>query len=58
MLSEKQTNGQYHLVAYASQSLTIHEHNYHSMKQEFSIKVGDCRAVSGISTLETIHCQN
>ena len=35
MLSPKQTDGQYHLVAYASQSLTIHEYNYHSMKQEF-----------------------
>ena len=32
VLSQKQTDGQYHLVAYASQSLTTHEHNYHSMK--------------------------
>ena len=29
------TDSQYHLVAYASQSLTVHEHNYHSTKQEF-----------------------
>ena len=34
-LSQKQACGQYHLVAYTSQSLTTHEHNYHSMKQEF-----------------------
>ena len=35
MLSQKQTDGQYHPVAYVSQSLTVHEHNYHSTKQEF-----------------------
>ena len=35
VLSQKQTDGQYHPVAYASWSLTIHECNYHSMKQEF-----------------------
>ena len=35
MLSQKQTDDQYHLIAYASQSLTVHEHNYHSTKQEF-----------------------
>ena len=35
MLSQKQTDSWYHPVAYASQSLTIHEHNYHSIKQEF-----------------------
>ena len=35
LLSQKQTDGQYHLVAYASQSLTVHEHNYHSTKKEF-----------------------
>ena len=34
LLSQKQTGGQYHLVAYASWSLTTHECNYHSMKQE------------------------
>ena len=32
VLSQKQTNSWYHLVAYASQSLAIHEHNYHSTK--------------------------
>ena len=35
VLSQKQTDSQYHPVAYASQSLTIHEHNYLSTKQEF-----------------------
>ena len=37
VLSQKQANGQYHLVAYASWSLTTHECNYHSMKQEFLV---------------------
>ena len=35
VLLQKQTDGQYHLVAYASQSLTTHDCNYHSMKQGF-----------------------
>ena len=35
VLSPKQTDGQYHLVEYASWSLTIYECNYHSIKQEF-----------------------
>ena len=34
VLSQKQTDGQYHLAGSASQSLSTHEHNYHSMKQE------------------------
>ena len=34
VLSQKQTDGQYHPVAYMSWSLTVHEHNYHSTKQE------------------------
>ena len=37
VLSQKQTDGLYHLVAYASQSLIVHEHNYHSTKQEFLV---------------------
>ena len=37
VLSQKQTDSWYHLVAYASWSLTTHEHNYHSMKQEFLV---------------------
>ena len=35
VLSQKQADGWYHPVAYASWSQTTHEHNYHSMKQEF-----------------------
>ena len=35
VLSPKQTYSQYHPVAYASWSLTIHECNYYSTKQEF-----------------------
>ena len=35
VLSQKQTDGGYHAVAYASQSLTVHECKYHSTKQEF-----------------------
>ena len=59
LLSQKQTNSQYHSVAYANQSLTIHKHNYHSTKQEFlALKVGHCGAVSGIPTLETTHSRN
>ena len=57
VLCQKKTDSEYHLVAYASQSLTFHEHNYHSMKWVFGTKVGNCRAVSGIPTLKTIHCQ-
>ena len=34
VLLQKQPDGQYHPVAYVSQSLTIHEHYYHSTKQE------------------------
>ena len=35
VLLQKQPDGQYHPVAYVGQSLTMHEHNYHSTKQEF-----------------------
>ena len=35
VLSPKQTDSQYHPVAYPSWSPTTHDHNYHSMKQEF-----------------------
>ena len=36
VLSQKQTDSWYHPVTYASWSLTVHEHNYHSIKLEFS----------------------
>ena len=35
VLSQKQEDGQFNLVAYGSQALTTHEKNYHSMKLEF-----------------------
>ena len=35
VLSQKQEDGQFHLVAYGSRALTMHEKNYHSMKLEF-----------------------
>ena len=35
VLSQKQKDGWFHLVAYGSQALTTHEKNYHSMKLEF-----------------------
>ena len=35
VLSQKQADGHYHLVTYASQALTAHEKNYHSTKLEF-----------------------
>ena len=34
-LSQKQADGQYHLVAYGSWALTAHEKNYHSTKLGF-----------------------
>ena len=35
VLSQKQEDGQFHLVAYSSRVLTMHEKNYHSTKLEF-----------------------
>ena len=35
VLSQKQVDGWFHLVAYVSQALTAHEKNYHSTKLEF-----------------------
>ena len=37
VLSQKQADGQYHLVAYGSWALTAHEKNYHSTKLEFLV---------------------
>ena len=37
VLSQKQADGQFHLVAYGSQALTTHEKNYHSTKLEFLV---------------------
>ena len=35
VLSQKQADGYYHLVAYGSWALTAHKKNYHSTKLEF-----------------------
>ena len=35
VLSQKQEDGQFHLVAYGSQALATHEKNYHLTKLEF-----------------------
>ena len=41
VLSQKQVDGQFHLVAYGSWALTAHEKNYHSTKLEFlALKMG------------------
>ena len=37
VLSQKQVDGHFHLVAYGSQVLTAHEKNYHSTKLEFLV---------------------
>ena len=37
VLSPKQADGHYHLVAYGSWALTAHKKNYHSTKLEFLV---------------------
>ena len=37
VLSHEQVDGQYHPVAYGSQTLMTHEKNYHSTKLEFLV---------------------
>ena len=37
VLSQKQADGCYHMVAYGGQALTAHEKNYHSTKLEFLV---------------------
>ena len=37
VLSQKQADGQYHLVAYGSQALIAHEKNYHPTNLEFLV---------------------
>ena len=37
VLSQKQAGGHFHLVAYGSQALTVHEKNYHSTKLKFLV---------------------
>ena len=58
VLSQKQTDCQYHLVAYMSWSLTVHECNYHSTKQEFLALKWVITAFSGMPILEAVCCQD
>ena len=37
VFSQKQADGQLHLVVYGSQALTAHKKNYHSTKLEFLV---------------------
>ena len=37
VLSQKQSNGKYHPIAFASQTLNNHKENYHSLKLEFLV---------------------
>ena len=37
VLSQKQADGQYHLVTCGSQTLTAHEENFHSTKLKFQV---------------------
>ena len=37
VLSQKQSDGQYHLVTYGGRALTAHEKNYHSTKLKFLV---------------------
>ena len=59
VLSQKQEDGWFHLVAYNSRALTLHEKNYHSTKLEFlALKVGCNRALQGISAIPTLPGKN
>ena len=59
VLSQKQEDGQFHLVAYGSQALSMHEKNYHSTKTRlFSIEVGCNGALQRISAIPTLPGQN
>ena len=58
VLLQKQTDGQYHPVAYVSHSLTVHESNYHLTKQEFlALKWAIMEQFPRIPAPEAICCQ-
>ena len=42
VLSQKQADGQFYLVAYGSQALTVHEKNYHSTKLQNILRSTCC----------------
>ena len=55
MLSQKQSDGKFYPVAYASQSLTIHECKLSFYQAGVSgFEVDNCQAGPGISALETL----
>ena len=64
VLSQKQEDGQFHLVAYSSWALTMHEKNYHSTKLEFlalkwaGTEMGCYRTFQGISAVPTLLGKN
>ena len=59
VLFQKHTDGQYHLVAYPSESLIIHKCNYHSSKQEIlALKLVIAEQFQEYLLWEPVHCQN
>ena len=59
VLSQKQEDGQFHLGAYGSWVLTMHEKNYHSMKLElYSTEVGCNGTLQGIPAIPTLPGEN
>ena len=59
VLSQKQEDRQFHLVAYGSQALTTHEKNYHSTEAGVSgIKMGCYGTFQRISAVPTLPGDN
>ena len=59
VLSQKQEDGQFHLVAYGSWALTTHEKNYHSTNLEFLVlKWGHHGTLQRISAIPTLPSKN
>ena len=55
VLSQKQTDGQYHPVTYSSRALMPHEKNYHSTKLEFlALKWAVTEQIKGVPALSTL----
>ena len=59
VLSQKQADGQYHMVAHGSQALTVHEKNYHSTKLGVpGAEMGHYGTLQGIFAVPTLLSQN
>ena len=59
MLSQRQPDGKFHPVAYASQELKGGESKYHSLKTGvFGSQMGRNWPVQGISPVSTVHCMH